>query len=272
MLEFLPRVEWFDEALEAAQQLPSQVHRRRSPYLVGDASDSAERRADEVADRGLLALQAGRSRLPTSASTAGGRGSRIERSANGSKVGLRGGAIDSDTSSQLDDAIGRGRRFEPDVQHSIRQATGHDVGDVHVHTDSRADQLARSMQASAFTVDRNVFFASGQYRPDTDAGMHTVLHESAHLAERAGRVQRRTIRRRVSTLPDDLDVSFKHETGLRGISKAMSSDEIPKIRNSLKRYHKTKPGSPRELEELQILLKLGDEWLRKHPKVQDRAD
>ncbi len=272
MHDRLPPVRRFDEALDATEQDRVQIRRRSTPYIVGDANDSAERRADEVADRGLLALRCGESRLPTTASVSVGPGSRIQRSTTGSTVGMAGGAVDGSISSELDGAIGRGRPFAPDVQGNIRRATGHDVSDVHVHTDTRADRLARSMQATAFTVDRNVFFASGQYRPDTDNGMHTILHESAHLAEGGGRVQRQTIRRRVSTTPEELDGSFTHHTGVRGITKSMSSDEVPKIRNALKRYHKTKPGSPRELEELQILLKLGDEWLRKHAKVQDRAD
>lgn len=272
MFERIPPVRRFDEALAATAQDDLHIRRRSTPFVVGDANDSAERRADAAADRGLSVLRAGTSRLPNSASAPVGTGSRIQRSATGSTIGRAGGEVDTSTARELDGAIGRGRRFAPDVQDRIRRATGHDVGDVNLHTDTRADRLARSMQANAFTVDRDVFFASGQFRPDTDDGMHTILHESAHLAEGARGVQRQVIQRRMSTRPEDLDGSFKHHTGVRGITKSMSSDEIPKIRNALKRYHATKPGSPRELEELQILLKLGDEWLRKHAKVQSSSD
>jgi hypothetical protein len=272
MFEPLAQVRRFDEALDDTSGQATPIRRRADPYVVGDANDAAERRADEVADRGLAILRASRSTFPAAATAPATSTSRIQRATPRGSVGLGGGAIDDSLSTTLDGAIGTGRRFESSVQRDIRRATGRDAGNVNLHTDVRADRLARSMQASAFTVDNNVFFARGEYRPDTEDGMHTVLHESAHLAEGAGRVQRKTIRRKVAVTPADLDGSFKHATGLRGISKAMGSDEIPKIRNALKRYHAAKPGSSRQLEELRILMKLGDEWLRKHPKVQDRAD
>ena len=336
MFERIPPLRRFDEELDAPAPVMSEIRRRSSPYVVGDANDSAERRADEVADRGMLTLQAAPSRLPSTAAAPVGPGSRIQRSANGSRVGLRGGPVDESLSSELDGAIGRGRRFEPNVQRSIRRATGHDVSDVNVHTDARADRgpgwriqrsangsqvglrggpvdeslsseldgaigrgrcfepdvqrsirratghdvsnvkvhtdaradrLARSMQASAFTVDRNVFFASGQYRPDTDDGMHTVLHESAHLAEGAGRVQRSTIRRKIAVTVEELDGTFKHHTGLRGLTKSLSSDEVPKIREALKSYHASKPGSQEQLKALRSLHTLGGEWILKRDKV-----
>jgi hypothetical protein len=264
------RAQQFDDALDAAEQVSSQTRGHSGRYTVGDANDSAEQRADAAADRGVAILRAERSRFPAGSSTASGPGTRIQRSANGSTIGLGGGPLDDSLGSELDGAMGRGRRFEPRVQRSVRRAIGHDVGDVSVHTDARADRLARSMQASAFTVDRNVFFAKGQYRPDTDDGMHTILHESAHVAEGAGRVQRRTIRRRISATTEQLDGAFN--TGLLGIGKSMGSGDIPKIRKALKQYQMTKPGTPGELEELKNLLTLGDEWMRKHPKAKDSKD
>lgn len=272
VFERLPPARRFDEALDATEHDDVVIRRQTAPYVVGDANDSSERRADHAADRALSVLRRGEPRLSTAASAPLGSASRVQRSAANSAIGLAGGTVDASISRDLDSAIGRGHRFEPHVQRSVRRAIGHDVSNINVHTDVRADRLARSMQASAFSIDRDVFFAAGEYRPDTDDGMHTILHESAHLADGAGRLQRRTIRRRMSTTTHELDDQFEHRTGLRGITKSMSSDEIPKIRNALKRYEKTKPGTPRELEELKILLTLGDEWLRKHPKVQDRAD
>ncbi|MGB0113156.1 MAG: DUF4157 domain-containing protein, partial [Ilumatobacteraceae bacterium] len=231
MSERMPPMMRFDEELAAADEQRS----RRNPFVVGAADDVHERRADRVADHGLAVLRAGGAHLPASASTPTTPGSRIQRSATSSTD--PGGTLDARSTATLDAAIGQGRHFESDVQHRIQRATGHDASSARVHTDARADRLARSMQAEAFTVDNNVFFARGAYRPDTDAGMHTVLHESAHLAERSNRVQRQTIRRKISVTAGQLDGSFKHETGARGLTKKLSSDEIPKIREALKKYH-----------------------------------
>lgn len=227
----MPPVKRFDQAVETI----AEQHVRRKPFMVGAANDERERRADRVADLGLHVLRAGGSTLPAAASTPTTATSRVQRSAMSRSDA--GGQLDAASSSTLDRAIGQGRQFEPAVQQRIQRATGHDASTARVHTDARADRLARSMQAEAFTVDNNVFFARGAYRPDTDAGMHTVLHESAHLAEGGSRVQRQTIRRKLSFTTADLDGSFKHETGARGLTKKLSSDEIPKMREALKKYH-----------------------------------
>ena len=151
-------------------------------------------------------------------------------------------------------------------------AIGHDVGDVRVHTDAKAGELAGRIQASAFTVGRDMFFAGGQYRPDTDAGMHTLLHESGHLLERGGDVRRSTIRRKISVTVAQLDGSFKHSTGLTGLRKSLSSDEIPKLREALKAYHANAEGgldNDEKMAAIQKLRMLSEQWLKKHSKIWD---
>lgn len=60
---------------------------------------------------------------------------------------------------------------------------GGDVSDVVVHADSTSDQLARAMNAKAFTVERHMFFRSGDYSPLTDEGRRLIAHEAAHVAQ-----------------------------------------------------------------------------------------
>ena len=158
------------------------------------------------------------------------------------------------------------------TQHQIGRAIGHDVGDVRIHTDSAADKMAQRIQASAFTVDRNIFFAAGEYRPDTDSGMHTLLHESGHLLEDGGQV-RRAIRRKVSKTAFDLDMEFPQKSGpMAGLRKAVTpTGDISKLRQALVTYHARRgqaaDRSRSRPKALKSLIKYADEWLRKHPKA-----
>src|SRR5206468_4197488 len=47
---------------------------------------------------------------------------------------------------------------------------GHDFSSVRVHTDAKAAQSARAVQAKAYTVGNDVFFAAGEHAPGTQEG------------------------------------------------------------------------------------------------------
>jgi hypothetical protein len=66
---------------------------------------------------------------------------------------------------------------------------------VRVHADSESAWLARELNARAFTVGRDVFFASGEYRPGTIDGRHLLAHELTHVVQQAGNDGRGVIRR-----------------------------------------------------------------------------
>jgi peptidoglycan hydrolase-like protein with peptidoglycan-binding domain len=65
---------------------------------------------------------------------------------------------------------------------------GHDFGQVRVHTDGKAAESARAIDAQAYAVGKNTVFASGRYAPGTSAGRRLLAHELAHTIQqrRAG--------------------------------------------------------------------------------------
>jgi hypothetical protein len=76
---------------------------------------------------------------------------------------------------------------------------GHDFSQVRVHTDAKAAESARAVNALAYTVGRDVSFGRGQYAPETNSGKKLVAHELTHVMqqgylrnETAGHVQRFT--------------------------------------------------------------------------------
>ncbi len=75
---------------------------------------------------------------------------------------------------------------------------GHDFGKVRVHTDEKAKESAKSLNALAYTAGENMAFAAGQYAPNTAGGMRLLAHELAHYIQQQNEESR--------TLPDG---SFK---------------------------------------------------------------
>src|SRR5207302_6062309 len=57
---------------------------------------------------------------------------------------------------------------------------GHDFGQVRVHTDARAAESARAVNALAYTVGQDVVFGAAQYAPETAAGRRLLAHELTH--------------------------------------------------------------------------------------------
>ncbi|MEA2533959.1 MAG: hypothetical protein QOJ93_1770 [Actinomycetota bacterium] len=59
--------------------------------------------------------------------------------------------------------------FEPRLQH--------DFSRVRVHTDQLAVEAARSVNATAFTLGRDIVFGAAQYQPGTHGGRKLLAHE-----------------------------------------------------------------------------------------------
>lgn len=62
---------------------------------------------------------------------------------------------------------------------------GHDFSRVQVHTDVKAAESARAVNALAYTVGRNVVFGTGQYNPGRIEGKSLLAHELTHVVQQA---------------------------------------------------------------------------------------
>ncbi|MFZ0062725.1 MAG: DUF4157 domain-containing protein [Pyrinomonadaceae bacterium] len=56
---------------------------------------------------------------------------------------------------------------------------------VRIHTDERAAESARAVNARAYTVGRDVVFGRSEYRPETSAGKRLLAHELAHVFQQS---------------------------------------------------------------------------------------
>jgi hypothetical protein len=60
---------------------------------------------------------------------------------------------------------------------------GHDFSKVRVHTDAKAEESARAVRASAYTVGTHVVFSNGQFAPSAPEGLRLIAHELAHVIQ-----------------------------------------------------------------------------------------
>lgn len=63
---------------------------------------------------------------------------------------------------------------------------GYDFSQVQVHTDARAAESARAVNALAYTVGRDVVFGAGRYAPGVDEGRRLLAHELTHTVQQHG--------------------------------------------------------------------------------------
>jgi hypothetical protein len=81
---------------------------------------------------------------------------------------------------------GSGARLDPAIARKAAPTLGDPLTDVTVHTDSTAASLARAVAARAFTVGNDVYFAPGQYAPNSMDGDALLMHELAHVVQQRG--------------------------------------------------------------------------------------
>jgi Domain of unknown function (DUF4157) len=76
-----------------------------------------------------------------------------------------------------------GQFLDPATRALMEPLFGHDFSQVRVHTDKRASESARAVNALAYAVGRDVVFEEGQYSPHNSAGREIIAHELAHVVQ-----------------------------------------------------------------------------------------
>lgn len=81
-----------------------------------------------------------------------------------------------------------GRPLDSATRTFVESRFGHDFSRVRVHTGARAAESARTVNAQAYTVGRDIVFGAGEYAPVSGPANRLLAHELAHVVqqERAG--------------------------------------------------------------------------------------
>jgi len=125
-----------------------------------------------------------------------------------------------------------GQSLDANTRGFMESRFGHDFSKVRVHTDAKAAESAREVNALAYTVGRSIVFRTGKYLPETLAGKQLLAHELTHTIQQSERVQQ---------LPATLQISSSDDRAEReaqawslAIQHEPSSNQIPSLREPLK--------------------------------------
>lgn len=149
---------------------PERIHEHEKPRAPEDKRQRAEDPAGPLYDL---------------VSNVGNRafGGAIARS-QGAGI-MPGGEVHPSVQSTIDAKRGGGQALDTGVADRFSPQLG-DLSDVRVHTDQTAHDLNHAVSARAFATGNDVFFAGGQYKPNTSDGDHLIAHELAHVVQQRG--------------------------------------------------------------------------------------
>lgn len=117
-----------------------------------------------------------------------------------------------------------GQPLNPATRAFFEPRFGQDFSRVRVHTEGRAAESARAVNALAYTVGRDIVFAAGQYRPQTEEGRQVLAHELAHVVQQGGTSfsAGATFQSRLST--DEEVYERQADTVARAVNRRVRSD------------------------------------------------
>src|SRR3546814_595736 len=97
--------------------------------------------------------------------------------------GSAGSAVSPGFESSLRSARSAGRPLPRDTRHFMESRFGTNFSSVNIHTDSKAVQLSRNVNARAFTHGNDIYFSEGEFAPQTQGGKHLLAHELTHVVQ-----------------------------------------------------------------------------------------
>jgi len=154
-----------------------------------------------------------------------------------------GGVRDAGDPQEIQAQLRSGHPLDGGIKSRMETAFEGDFSHVRVHTDSSAAELSTRLNARAFTIGRDVAFASGEYQPGSVIGDALIAHELAHVMQQRnapdGSARKANNAAEYSALEEDADlaamgamVSLWNDSAAR--FAAISKRSVPSLRSGLK--------------------------------------
>lgn len=93
----------------------------------------------------------------------------------------------SDISERIKKTKGKGQPMSEKTARQMEQAFGADFQNVNIHTDEQSASLNKDLHSIAFTNGSDIYFAEGQYNPDSSSGKTLLAHELTHVIQQTGK-------------------------------------------------------------------------------------
>ncbi len=231
--------------LNADERSTQDVRGTQQKLTVNEPDDRYERGAERVAEQ-VMRMSATESQLNPRVAA----GITRNESSDGS-------AIDGEMEKQIRSVMSGGRPLPPAVRSFFELRFDRNFNDVRIHTGSKADEVARSIDAKAFTIGRDVVFAHNNYQPSTRQGKRLLAHELSHVvqpSDGATRIQRQEDGSETQPWPGDF----------RGTTPGREVDEEKKtaVKQRLKNHINAKVNQGRDtlVGELKTAAETFENW------------
>jgi hypothetical protein len=116
-----------------------------------------------------------------------------------------------------------GQPLEPETRAFMESRLEHDFSQVRVHTDAKATESAKAVNAIAYTVKQSIVFDSGQYLPKTSSGRKLLAHELTHVMQQSNDVSQPQEQLKVSSPADPIELQASN------IANAITGAKLPTI-------------------------------------------
>lgn len=130
---------------------------------------------------------------------------------------------------------GKGQPLPRGVRAFFEPRFGMAFNEVRIHTDRHAHSLARSVNAKAFTLGKNIVFNRGEYQPESYQGKQLIAHELTHFAQQHNLtenvVQKQLIQRENGpSLPSPPDPDVECSIDIFALARIIGGDRAAALR------------------------------------------
>jgi len=152
----------------------------QTKLTINQPGDVYEQEADQMAEQ---VMRMADSSAAISDEEDEAKNSLMRKQANepGADVATQSSVVPAIVHDVLND--GRGQPLDAETRAFMEPRFGHDFSQVRVHTDTQAAESARTVNALAYTVGRDVVFGAGLYAPNTRMGQKLIAHELMHTIQ-----------------------------------------------------------------------------------------
>ena len=168
----------------------------QTKLTIGEPGERYEQEADRVAEQVMRMPGPDREEQVEEIGRMPARGDQLRRQPveeeeeeeellQAKEISGRPPALSPDLEARVQALRGGGQPLPDATRAFFEPRFGHDFGRVRVHTDARAAATARAVNASAFTVGRDIVFATERYAPETPEGRKLLGHELTHVVQQS---------------------------------------------------------------------------------------
>jgi len=120
----------------------------------------------------------------------------------------------------LSSLLSRGEALDEMTRMEMESAFGYDLKDVRIHETKQAGELARELQAEAFTIGADIFTTEGKLNTPTRENRGLLAHELTHVIQQ-------TYPRPVIRSSDNVGFESLRIHGGKGLSNIAGNAELP---------------------------------------------